>query len=164
MAVEFGIDVKTVKKRVASAVPVHTTHNGTRKLYLLKDVARQVLGLRDDYGSNDEVLDPQQENARLNLARREKVEFETAVLRGEYLRADDVEALLYEMVTNCKTKILGMPSKYTHLILASDDHAEAVDIFDSSCREALEELSFESLPESQVDTKSSEQEGVGSAA
>ena len=92
------------------------------------------------YSANEERLDAQRENALLARARRKKTDIEREILEGSVVKVDEVIDLWATSITNAKNKLLAMPNKITHQLLAAGDHKTALTIFKDSVNEALEEL------------------------
>jgi phage terminase Nu1 subunit (DNA packaging protein) len=154
LANEFDLDVGTVKKRISGVTPIKSTHNNRRHVYLMRDVCRPLLGISAGAVVSDlPDLDPQQEAARLNLARREKVELETSVARGELMAFEEVEEVWTEHITNCKVKLLGLPSRLAHQVAAADDVGEIKDLIETCVREALEDLAEDELKQQKKTSK-----------
>ena len=76
--------------------------------------------------------------ARLDLAKALLAELDLAERRRELLPARDVEARLADAFANCKTKILGVPSRARQMDPALT-HAQLA-LFEKLLREALEDL------------------------
>ncbi len=132
LSVDLRIDVRKLS-RLLEGLP-HHRQKGTSKYYWLRDVFDHMMK-----GSNED-LDVQQENARLSEARRIKLEIETKILNGELVYLADVQNLWANHITNCKTRLRGIPHKYTHRIMAEETHAGGLRLLESGIDEALNEL------------------------
>lgn len=132
-----GFDRRTIKKRIEH-LP------GGRSGYESSDALPYVYGA---IGADEVKLDPQQEAAKLNLARREKTEIETKILSGELCRTEEVQILWAQIITNAKTKLLALPHKAAHQVAAVSGYAEAEKILKSIVHEALEELAKDGIPD-----------------
>lgn len=136
-----SLDRRTVKGRLAGLSP---EIEGKAHLYRT-DEALPLL-----YCTAQEELDYQQERARLTHHQANKTELEEEELRGILVRVDQVVDIWTNSISNCKTKLLGLPSKLTHLILAAEDHKQALAIFDSGIKEALNELATGNIKRSEA--------------
>ncbi len=132
LSVDLRMDVRKLS-RMLEGLP-HHREKGTYKFYWLRDVFDHMLR-----GGSD-ALDAQQENARLAEARRIKLEIETKILNGELVYLADVQNLWANHITNCKTRLRGIPHKFTHRIMAEATHAGALRLLESGIDEALHEL------------------------
>jgi hypothetical protein len=135
LATEFDCDEKALAKKLAGLEPIRT--NGNRKYFLMKHVWRHLQ-------AGEGALDPQQETAKLNEARRLKVELETRVMEGELGSVSQFEGIVAEMVTNCKVRLLAIPQKAAHRVLAVTEYSEAESILKELVDEALFELAHSS--------------------
>lgn len=132
LSVELKMDRRTLGKRLEGLDPVRI--NGRSSLYMMSDVVEHMAG-------QSELLDLAQEQAKLNAARREKVELETAVIKKELCSFEEVELLWAEQITNAKTKLLALPHKAAHQVIAASDFIEAQNILQQLVDESLNELS-----------------------
>lgn len=147
LATELNIDEKTMAKRLAGLEPIRVS--GRAKYFLMRDVFRH---LQAGAGA----LDPQQETAKLNEARRFKVELETRLMEGELGRVEEFKSIVANMVTNAKVRLLSLPQKAAHRVLAVTEYAEAEEI--------LRELIAEALYELAEDDNRDDEEGLAAAS
>lgn len=159
LAVELKMDARRLGQMLEGLQPHRTSGSGkrVRQYYWLRDVF-------DWLQSGDNALDPQQEAAKLNEARRIKLEIQTSMLRGELCRTDDVEKLWADHIANCKNRLRAIPHKAAHQIMAAADHAEGLRILESAIYEALDELSGRGVPDATGEAASGGSEGLESAA
>lgn len=80
------------------------------------------------------------ERARLAHHQANKTELEEQELRGVLVKVEEVVDIWTNSISNCKTRLLGLPNKLTHQILAASDHKVALALFESGIHEALDEL------------------------
>ena len=150
LAAEFDLDRKTVIKRLSNVAPDATEQSGRVKKYYMKHVARYLLKISDqDVGSEEEMsnLDPQQEQAKLNKKRREKIALEILMEKGKLIPANLVREYWANVVVNAKTKLMAMPSKIAHRVVAAEDFQEAKCMIEEEVREAITELSTDGIPD-----------------
>ena len=132
-----GMDRRTVKDRVSSLTP---RVQGKKHLY---DTSRALPLIYCSYGaggSPDKAIDYQEERARLTHHQANIAELDEEERRGSLVKVDDVVDLWASAISNTKTKLLSLPNKITHQLLAADDHKAALAIFKEQVNEALEEL------------------------
>ena len=126
-----GFTERTVKKRL-SDLEMRKTGNA------YEYESKQALAAL--YSANEERLDAQRENALLARARRKKTDIEREILEGSVVKVEEVIDLWAKSINNAKTKLLAMPNRITHQLLAAGDHKTALTIFKDSVNEALHEL------------------------
>jgi hypothetical protein len=69
-----------------------------------------------------------------------------AVIEGKLIPTDQVESTWVSYAANCRGKLLTIPNKVSHLVLASEDFNEVEKIIKNSIYEALEELANDPIP------------------
>ena len=131
-----GFTERTVKKRL-DGLEMRKTGNAYQY------ESKQALAAL--YSANDERLDAQRENALLARARRKKTDIERELLEGSLVKVDEVTDLWAKSINNAKTRLLAMPNRITHQLLAAGDHKTALAIFKGSVNEALNELASENI-------------------
>jgi phage terminase Nu1 subunit (DNA packaging protein) len=96
-----------------------------------------------DRGQRDleDKLDYALEKAMHERVKRHMSELQYALMKGNVHRAEDVEAVMTNMLTNFKTKILNLPSKVTPLLVNRSDKKYILELLTAEFSEALEELS-----------------------
>lgn len=159
LADEFQVSREKMGKMLAGLKSRRVEFHGQREhhYFIMKDVIEHIM--TEGAGK----LNPQQEAARLNKERRIKVELENAELRGELCRTDDVRKMWFNIITNAKTKLRGLPHKLVHRILAASELKEGLVIMEQGIAEVLDELSGDGVPERKARTESSGNEGVEAA-
>lgn len=128
------MDRRALGRRLTGLAPVRV--DGRSKLYLLRDVVTHLF----QRGEDGTLLDPQQERAKLDAARREHQELANAERRGDLLDRQEVLAEWQQLVSNARAKLLALPVK-----LAQGD-TETLTLARAGVREALEELAGDGLP------------------
>lgn len=118
-------DVKPVEKR------------GRESLYNLPDVI--AWRLNRDQSGEEGGLNLQAEKARLASAQADKTEIEVEILKGKVFKAETVEKAWTEMIGNCRSRMLSIPSKIAP-ILAAEKESKKVE---SKLRDAVYEALFE---------------------
>ena len=85
--------------------------------------------------------DYDEERARLTHHQANKTSLEEDVLRGKLIPAETVETVWGDMVSAFRAKILSLPTKTAHMMLAVEKLSDAEDILKDVVFEALTELS-----------------------
>ncbi len=91
--------------------------------------------------AGDDSPDLVRERALLARAQREGQDMKNAVLRGELLPVDDVEAVVGAVLDATRAKMQALPSKLAPRCVGLDGLAQARDILTAGVTEAYEELS-----------------------
>jgi phage terminase Nu1 subunit (DNA packaging protein) len=89
---------------------------------------------------NGDDADLQKERALLTKAQRETAELELAVMRGELHKGDDVMRVWTENVTNCRSRLLAIPTKVAPVLAETGDAQNIQEILKDAIYEALDEL------------------------
>lgn len=133
-----GFDRRTVKTRLASIDPIK---QGKAHLY----ETEQALAAIYCPASDKQHIDYQEEKARLTYHQANMAALDEEEKSGSLVKVEDVIDLWCSAIANAKTKLLALPSKITHQLLAADDHKMAVELFKEYIHEALEELASGSI-------------------
>lgn len=83
---------------------------------------------------------------KLVQAQGEKAELEARLLKGKVIPTEEVQDYWIDFVSNCKAKLLALPSKLAHRIHGAEDHNEIEEILTADVYEALQELSEDGIP------------------
>jgi len=121
-----GMDRRTVKKRLADIAP------DSEYRYSSVEALRQIY--------IPSALDPQQERAQLDRARREIADIQKAKMQGELIPADIVQAHWEKLVGNARAKLLNIPGRLAVSLGGQSPSAAQV-------AEAARELIYEALRE-----------------
>ena len=96
-------------------------------------------------GLEDEgAIDFHVEKARLTKIQADKAQLELDEMAGELVKAEDIEKELYSKITDCKNRLLGIPSKAAPIVAAETSAGSCQKIISELVYEALEELSANS--------------------
>ena len=83
---------------------------------------------------------------KLVQAQAEKHELEVKQLKGKLIPTDEVQEYWIDFVSNCKAKLLALPSKLAHRIEGAEDYNEIEELLTIEVHEALSELSDNGIP------------------
>ena len=136
LSVEFGVDRRTVAKRLQDVTPCR--QDDRTSYYLMRDVAALVGSAQSDSG---DTLDLNVERARLAKEQADKCEMENEEKRGRLIDAEKVSVWWVQIITNAKSKLLAVPTKAAPLVLGCKNLAQAKDILEKLIHDTLSELS-----------------------
>jgi len=111
-----------------------------RRLYIEHLQKRARFNLKDGTG------DITEEKTRLTKAQADKAQLDVAVLEGKLIPTDMVESTWLNYIANCRARLLTIPTKIAHLILACEDFKDAEKIIKDAIYETLEELANDPVP------------------
>ena len=161
LAEAIARDERTVRHLVHTAVLPRLK----RGVYDLKACSRAFVEYLDRQA--EEVVptlarDPRYRKERIGLVRihRERSELELALRKGELHRADDVEAVMNDVLTGIKMRFLAIPSRVARLLVGQTAIAKVIDILTQAIYEALGDSASYS-PETFVGRNKAYLESVG---
>lgn len=129
-----GFDRRKVSRRLETLKP---TKRGRSHLYDSPQALRLLYG----DSAADGKLDPQQERAALDRARRESVEADNKKKAGELIHVEEVTAEWVKLLGIFKARLMALPMRLAPELLAASDLRTTENIVKSGIVEALEELS-----------------------
>lgn len=91
-------------------------------------------------GKTDMPEDYQQEKARLTKLQADKAQLEVETMSSNLVSADQVAQEWFQIITNCKTRLLSVPTKAAPIVAAESEAGSVQVIIEKLMREALEEL------------------------
>jgi len=97
-------------------------------------------GTGSENGDSEPLEHPTIELAKLNKARREKVQREIAMMDGDLLAHDEVAHEWSAMVVAARSKFLALGAKLAQRLAAKTDPAEIKQLIDKQVRRALDEM------------------------
>jgi len=103
---------------------------------------RKLAGYHKKSGSGDIA----EEKTRLTKAQADKAELEVSELEGKLIPATLVQDTWVDFVANVRAKLLGMPSRLAHQMIATEDYAEAEKLLKDCVYDALNELAKDGIP------------------
>ena len=87
-----------------------------------------------------------EQKTRLTKAQADKAELEVSELEGKLIPATLGQETWQDFVANVRAKLLGLPSKLAHQVIAAEDYAEAEKLLKKEVYEALNELAEDGIP------------------
>ena len=122
----------TVVRRLEALKPIR---DGASLLYESREALPLIFEL-----DRQSDLELSAERARLAHHQANKTSLEEASMREELIPAKDVQETWSNLISNARARLLALPSKSAHLVLAAETYLEAEDILKQQVYEALEEL------------------------
>tara|TARA_R100000081_G_C4729289_1_gene122498 strand:+ start:61 stop:573 length:513 start_codon:yes stop_codon:yes gene_type:complete len=107
----------------------------------------QYLQKKAKYYLKDGTGDITEEKTKLTAAQARKAQLEVAVIEGKLIPTDQVENTWVSYISNCRAKLLTIPSKITHLVMSTEDSKDIEKIIKNEINEALSELANDPIPE-----------------
>ncbi len=128
-----GFDRRTISRRLAD---LKCEDKGRGGKFYQSDHALSLLY----NGGGGENLDPAQERALLDNARRRLAELEFSKRRGELLSADVAYRAIEQAATAFKSRLQGIPGQYSSILAAESDAKKIEGILDQEIWNALDEI------------------------
>ena len=135
----LGLSVERLSQLIKSDV----IHKNARGRYTINCVTEYVAWIRAKAMSRNSqslVGDANDERARLLKAQADHKEIEVDSLKGNVIDAEIVQEAWSMIVANSKAKLLGIPSKTAHRLIACDNYAQAEELLTEQIEIALSEL------------------------
>tara|TARA_R100000353_G_scaffold173344_1_gene139575 strand:- start:461 stop:973 length:513 start_codon:yes stop_codon:yes gene_type:complete len=98
------------------------------------------------YNLKDGSGDITEEKTRLTRAQADKAELDVEVIEGKLIPTDLVIETWINYISNCRAKLLSLPNKIAHLVIAVDNFPDAEKIIKEQVNQSLEELSQDAIP------------------
>ncbi len=128
-----GFDRRKVRRRLETLEP---EKKGRSYLCNSHEALRLLYG-----DGGDGKLDPQQERAALDRARREAVEMDNKRKSGELVPVDEVTEAWGKLVTNTRAKLLGLPTRLAPRLLSQREMRDIERTLKDAIYECLQALS-----------------------
>lgn len=138
-----------VSKNYLSMLTGHDNKTISRRLRNLNPEPsgewRSDVALREIY--SPDALNPSQEKALLDKARRELCELKKAEMEKQLLPADEVRECWSRMIGNARAKLLNLPSRLAATCIGVSTIQEAESAARDLIYEALHELATDEVPD-----------------
>ena len=92
-----------------------------------------------------------QEKTRLTKFQADKAELEVNQLEGQLIPAQLVQDTWTDFVANVRAKLLGLPSRIAHQVIALETYPEAEQLIKENINDALSELGENGIPTEYAD-------------
>lgn len=144
LAEMFGL----TERRIRQLVEEEVIDRASRGRYeLVPTVKKYILYLKTYAAAKDQQIQQEQieinhqhEKALHERAKREIAELNLAEMRGTMHKAEDVEAVMTDMLSAVRAKLLGLPTRVAPMLVARNEIAVIQDMLQREIYEALEEL------------------------
>lgn len=87
-----------------------------------------------------EELDLHEEKTLHEKAKREIAEIELALMKGEVHKGENIKYVMTDMLSRVRTKLLGLPSKLSPMLVMRDEASQIKNIMDDEIYDILTEL------------------------
>ena len=134
----LGMSRQSVHKLVQKAIIQKDEHS---RIDLFKAVPLYISYVRSGREAGERAAaDYNEEKARLTRAQADTAELALLEKSGVVIPADEAVLAWEAMLTNCKNKLLAIPSKAAPMLAAETDTAIVLDLLEDYVRDALTEL------------------------
>jgi phage terminase Nu1 subunit (DNA packaging protein) len=134
----FDLTERRVQQLASEGIIPKSTQG---KYKLVPSVQGYIKYLRErSVGKDSPTNETHNERQRLLKIQANKLEFEMAVMSKDFLPKEYVKNSLFNIVTRCRSVLLGMPSKLAQEVIALREPLEAEKIIKEVVYEALDEL------------------------
>jgi len=129
-------------RRVQQLVKENVIRKAKRNTFIVIDAVQDYVNYQagKNLGNYSKGENYQEEKARLTKLQADKAELEVESMSANLVPADDVSRHWYQIITDCKNRLLTVPSKAAPIVAAETEAGMVQDIIDDLMREALEEL------------------------
>nr|WP_278429990.1 hypothetical protein [Brevibacillus laterosporus] len=134
----FDLSARRVQQLAEEGIFVREKRGKYRAIESMRNYIRF---LQNNNSDSESDVDYYEEKALHERAKREKAEIEVALLKGHMHKAEDVAAVMNDMVASCRAKLLSLPTKLAPSLLGKDDVSHVRELISKEIREALDELS-----------------------
>ena len=130
-------------RRIQQLVKENVIRKAKRNTFVVIDAVQDYVNYQagKNLGNYSKGENYQEEKARLTKLQADKAELEVESMSANLVPADDVSRHWYQIITDCKNRLLTVPSKAAPIVAAETEAGMVQDIIDDLMREALEELS-----------------------
>lgn len=139
----LGITERSVRRLAVEGVLVKTSSG---RYQLVDSVYNYILNIKvskttKEQSRLEDDLDLEAEKAKHEQVKRQIAELKLSLMRGSCHKAEDVEAVMMDMLSNLRTRILGVPAKLTPLLLEKKEKGEINELLTKEMHELLLTLS-----------------------
>lgn len=133
------------ERRIRQLAELGTFEKIKRGQYKLVDnIQKYIIFLKTNSEANEienkSELDYEKEKALHERVKREQDELRLAAMKGSMHKSEDVERVMNDMLSNFRSKLLGLPSKVAPMLLARNEIGEIQDLIQKEVLETLQEL------------------------
>lgn len=136
----LGITQQRIGQLIDEGIVVRDEMSKSGRVMLFESLQNHFLSKNANIGSGSSNVNFWKERGLHEKAKRELAELKLSKSRGEVYDAATVEGVLSELLTNCRNKLLGLPSKYAPQ-LEGKSRAEIYSALMTAIEDELSELS-----------------------
>lgn len=153
----LGVTARRVQQLADEGIIPKPIKNGD---YDIPICVRQYFEYLYEPNSSDEI-DGKQERARKNRAEADRIEFDLAIKKNEYIKTDVIVYELEKVVSNCRSKLLSVPKKAAIQVLGLIKPQEIEKVLKDYMYEVLNELMVPDFEQTRdIENKGCDQEGI----
>ena len=139
MSAALGLGTTRINQLIDEGIIVRDETSRSGQVMLFESLRNFFLSRNANLGNGADTVNFWHERGLHEKAKRELAEVKLAKTRGELYEASMVENVLSEILTNFRSKLLGLPSKYASQ-LNGKSRSEIYDILTGAIEENLTEL------------------------
>lgn len=139
MSAALGLGTTRINQLIDEGIIVRDETSRSGRVMLFESLRNFFLSRNANLGNGADTVNFWHERGLHEKAKRELAEVKLAKTRGELYEASMVENVLSEILTNFRSKLLGLPSKYASQ-LNGKSRSEIYDILTGAIEENLTEL------------------------
>ena len=139
MSAALGLGTTRINQLIDEGILVRDETSKTGQVMLLDSLRNFFLSKNANLGDGANNVNFWKEKGLHEKAKRELAELKLAKARGELYEAATVEGVMSEILTNFRSKLLGLPAKYAAQ-LEGKSRAEIYQTLNSAVEENLSEL------------------------
>ena len=145
-AEHLGLSVKSISQLIKNGVLPSKRGRSPLDIDICRHAYISYLRKLSGYHKTSGTGDIAEEKTRLTKAQADKAELEVSELEGKLIPAHLVQDTWIDFVANVRAKLLGMPSRLAHQMIATEDYAEAEKLLKDCVYDALNELAENGIP------------------
>lgn len=139
MSAALGLGTTRINQLVDEGIIVRDETSRSGQVMLFESLRNFFLSRNANLGNGTDTVNFWRERGLHEKAKRELAEVKLAKTRGELYEASTVERVLSEILTNFRSKLLGLPAKYAAQ-LNGKSRSEIYDMLTGAIEENLIEL------------------------
>lgn len=139
MSAALGLGTTRINQLISEGIIVKDETSRSGQVMLFESLRNFFLSRNANLGNGADTVNFWHERGLHEKAKRELAEVKLAKTRGELYEASTVENVLSEILTNFRSKLLGLPSKYASQ-LNGKSRSEIYDMLTAAIEENLTEL------------------------
>lgn len=139
MSAALGLGTTRINQLIDEGIIVRDETSRSGQVMLFESLRNFFLSRNANLGNGADTVNFWRERGLHEKAKRELAEVKLAKTRGELYEASTVERVLSEILTNFRSKLLGLPSKYAAQ-LDGKSRSEIYDMLTTAIEENLTEL------------------------